>query len=62
MHGISAVLCHSKNKFPDSKYTTVCEWRKVITQKDHKVVTELEENREEGHAVMLHENMSFSLL
>jgi len=51
MHGTSAVLCHFNNKFPDLKYTTVCKWRKVIvakTWKDHKVVTELEEKREEG--------------
>ena len=47
MHGISAVLCHSKNKFPDSKYTTVCEWRKVIILQLRKI-TELEENGEEG--------------
>ena len=46
MHGTSASLYYFKNKFPDLKYTTVCEWRKAIvakTRKNHEVVTELEE-------------------
>ena len=33
MHGTSAALCHFKSKFSDLKYTTVCEWRKVIVAK-----------------------------
>ena len=51
MHGISAALRHFNNKFPDLKYTTVCEWRKVIVaknRKDHEMVTKLEEKREKG--------------
>ena len=50
LHGTSAALRHFKSKFPDLKYTTVCEWRKAIvakTRKDHKVVTELEEQKRE---------------
>ena len=42
---------HFENKFPDLKYTTVCEWRKAIivtAQKDHKQIIELEEKREKA--------------
>ena len=56
MHGTSAVLRHFKIKFPDLKYTTVCEWRKVIvdkTRKDHEMGTELEGKREEGQRFSL---------
>lgn len=63
MHGTSAALHHFINKFPDLKYTTVCEWRKAIvakTRKDHEVVTELEEKREEGQRCSL--KMFLSLL
>ena len=48
MHGTSAALRHFKTKFPDLKYTTVCEWRKAIvakTRKDHEAVTELAEQK-----------------
>ena len=52
MHRMSATLCHFKNKFPDLKYMTVCEWRKVIivaVRKNHEVVTELgEKERKEA--------------
>ena len=63
MHGTSAALRYFKNKFPDLKYTTVCEWRKAIvakTRKNHEVLTELEEKREEGQQCSL--KMSFPLL
>ena len=59
MHGTSAALRHFKSKFPDLKYTTICEWRKAIvakTRKDHKVVTELEE-RKRGRPGMLPEDV-----
>ena len=36
MHGTSAAPRHFNNKFPDLKYTTVCEWRKVIVTKPQK--------------------------
>ena len=58
MHRMSAALHHFKNKFPDLKYMTVCEWRKVIivtAQKDHKGITELQEKK--GRPVMLPENL-----
>ena len=59
MHGTSAALRHFKSKFPDLKYTTICEWRKAIvakTRKDHEVVTELEE-RKRGRPGMLPEDV-----
>ena len=59
MHRTSAALSHFKSKFPDLKYTTVCEWRKAIvakTRKDHKVVTELEEQKR-GRPGMLPEDV-----
>ena len=59
IHGTSATLCHFKNKFPDLKYTTLCEWRKAIivkTRKDHEVVTELEDKKR-GRSAMLPEDV-----
>ena len=59
IHGTSAALCHFKNKFPDLKYTTLCEWRKAIivkTQKDNEVVTESEEKKR-GRPEMLPEDV-----
>ena len=48
MHRMNTAVCYFKNKFPDLKYTTVCERRKATVAKiwkDHEVVTELEEKR-----------------
>ena len=59
IHGTSAALRHFKNKFPDLKYTTLCEWRKAIivkTRKDHEVVTELEDKKR-GRPLMLPEDV-----
>jgi len=45
-HGTSAVLNHFISEFPGLKYTTICEWKKMIIDTsgkdpENKLVTEL---------------------
>jgi len=60
-HGTSAAFNHFITEFPALKYTTICEWKKVIIDisgkdPDHKSVTELPDQKR-GRPSMLPEEI-----
>ena len=57
---MSAALRHYVGKFPDLKYTTICEWKKVISsqqKKESKSVTELN-SKKRGRPPMFPEEVT----
>jgi len=63
LNGPSAAVRHFQSKFPNLKYTTVCEWKNAVTAEIHKSdepVTTLEEKKR-GRPSMLPEDISSHL-
>ena len=60
INGTSAALRHYVGEFPDLKYTTICEWKKVISsqqKKESKSVTELN-SKKRGRPPMFPEEVT----
>ena len=52
IHGVTAALHRFKNRYPELKYTTICEWKKAIAaeeKKSQQPVTELKSKKGGGH-------------